>query len=212
MLAPLLQRKNMFTVLERKQLSKNEIHEFLNSGRGNRFTPYREILDELNSKPFGFKIKFKVPSGFKFHAPYTTAESMGFTFSYKTISKNTIEMVKLESKNKKFVNENGDVENVTLTNVFNDIFDAGEKLPVYQYDGHGSMPKIIDMAFRKIGDEAIILAKSDKTIRTNANKKGIALSIKRVSKALRSGGLSEYRTLRVDSDNSYVRSARKHKI
>ena len=202
----------MFTILEKKQLSKTEIDEFLNSGRGSRFTPYREILDELNSKPYGFKIRFKVPTGFKFHAPYTTAESMGFTFSYKTIAKNTIEMVKLESKNKKFINQNGDEENVTFTNTFNDIFGTGEKLPVYQYTGHGSMPKIIDVAFRKIGDEAIILAKSDKTIRTNANKKGIALSIKTVSKSPRSGGLTEYRTLRVDSDNSYVRAARKHKI
>jgi len=197
----------MFTILEKKQLSSNEINEFLNSGRGSRFTPYREILEEMNSKPFGFKIKFKVPNGFKFHAPYTTAESMGFTFSYKTIAKNTFEMVKLELKDRNILNE----ENVTFTNIFNDVFGNGEKLPVYRYTGHGSMPKIIDSAFKKIGDEAIILANSDKTIRTNANKKGIAVSIKKVSNSSRNG-LIEYRTLRVDADNSYVRALRKRKV
>jgi hypothetical protein len=189
----------MLTIIEKKQLSKNEVDQFLNSGRGSRNTPYREILEELASQPYGFKIKFKVQNGFKFNAPYTTAESMGFTFSYKTVAKNTIEIVKLELKDElKF--------DGTFTNTVIDIFGDSKKLPVFKYTGHGSMPRIIDSAFKKIGDEAIILANSDKTIRTNANKQGIAVSIRKVGGGL-ADGLSEYKTIRIDSDNSYVRAA-----
>ena len=191
----------MFTILEKKQLNKNEVDQFLSSGRGTRNTPYREILEELSSQPYGFKIKFKVPNGFKFNAPYTTAEGMGFTFSYKTIAKNTIEILKLELKDERKLDN-------TFTNTFNEIFGNSKQMPVFQYSGHGSMPKIIDSAFKNVGDIAIILANSDKTIRTNANKKGIAVSIKKVSNSL-VNGLYEYKTTRVDSENSYVRSARR---
>jgi hypothetical protein len=193
----------MLVILEKKQLSQNELDEFLTSGRGSRNTPYREILELMASQPIGFKVKFKVQNGFKFHAPYTSAENMGFSFSYKTVAKNIIEMVKIKPENKNSFDG-------TFTNTIIDIFGSDkQKLPVFQYTGHGSMPKIINAAFKNIGDEAIILANSDKTIRTNANKQGIAVSINQMSKSASVNGMNEYKTTRIDADNSYVRAARR---
>ena len=162
----------MLKIIDEKQLTKSELNQFMSTLRGGRQSIYADVLNKLNENPVGYSVTFQMPANFKFHAPYTLAESLGFKISFKTIKSNTIKIVKKALTEEKYSPE--------MMGLFNEIFGDNKE---YDTTTHrGLLKEIIDDKLNESNSQITILANSSNSIQKAAKSVGKNVSVKNLSK------------------------------
>jgi hypothetical protein len=162
----------MLKIINEELLNDYELNRFMSGTRGGRKSMYADVLNRLNQNPVGYKVVFQTPAGFKFHAPYTLAETLGFKIAYQTVGRNKIEMVKTKLINQPITSE--------MASIMDDIF--GTKLSEYDTTQRGSLREILNTHLTGIGDKVTVVANSSNTIHKAAKSAGKSVTTKNITK------------------------------